>query len=103
MDTAKYHSSDSCIYTRACGTRVNTCYQTRDISLYQCCNIIINIHTVLGLKIKFPSNGVWSTLNYQTMHSTLIKVEPKLAVDTLLCPKFIAFDLEASHMEKGWS
>ena len=26
------------------------------------------------------------------MHSTLIIVEPKLVVDTLLCPKFIVFD-----------
>ena len=48
MDTGKYHSSDSCIYTRACGTRVNTCYQTRDISLYQCCNIIIIIGVILN-------------------------------------------------------
>ena len=30
---------------------------------------------------------------YQTTHSMLITVEPKLVVDTLLCPKFIVFDL----------
>ena len=30
---------------------------------------------------------------YQTTRSMLITVEPKLVVDTLLCPKFIVFDL----------
>ena len=30
---------------------------------------------------------------YQTTFSMLITVEPKLVVDTLLCPKFIVFDL----------
>ena len=33
----------------------------------------------------------------QTTHSMLITVEPKLVVDTLLCPKFIVFDL-CSHI-----
>ena len=45
----------------------------------------------------------------QTTYSMLIKVEPKLVVDTLLCPKFIVFDL-CSHIinfivsrGNGWS
>ena len=41
----------------------------------------------------------------QTTRSILITVEPKLVVDTLLCPKFIVFDL-SNHISvqgKCWS
>ena len=36
---------------------------------------------------------------YQTTRSMLITVEPKLVVDTLLCPKFIVFDL-CNHIDQ---
>ena len=38
----------------------------------------------------------------QTTRSMLITVEPKSVVDTLLCPKFIIFDLHSHIVQGKW-